>query len=455
MPLREGRRTSGALRAVLCTLVVAGALGAMPAGAAEAARPAAASQALTAASEPAALPAPVTAYHLAPTEEARAVAYATARHWLYLIDTLGGILLLLALLRLRVAVRLRAVAERISRRKLVQALIFTPLFGLTLAAAGLPTEMWGERLSREYGQSVQGWGSWFGDWAKGQLLGLGLASVVVWVLYGLLRRSPRRWWLYSWLLSIPATVFLLFVAPRVIEPLFFEFEPLQATRPELARELESVALRAGLSIPPDRILEMKASAKTRSINAYVDGFGPSQRVVVWDTSLAAATTPQILFIFGHELGHYVLGHIYRGIAFALAGLLLGLFLADRTARWALGRFGAGLGIRDAGDLASLPVLLLVFALLGLLGTPVGNAFSRRQEHEADVYGLEVIHGIVPDPGQAAASAFQLLGAVDLDEPHPNRLIELWLYSHPSIAERIRFASAYDPWQPGQAPRFVR
>src|SRR5262249_33468833 len=153
-------------------------------------------------------------------------------------------------------------------------------------------------ISLEYGLSIQRWGSWFGDWAKGLALGIGVAIIMGWILYGALRRSPQRWWFYFWLATIPILLFGIFIAPILIDPLFNKFEPLTEHNPELVEQIGRVVRRAGLDIPPSRMFEMKASEKTTELNAYVTGFGSSKRVVVWDTTSQHLTTPQTLYVFG-------------------------------------------------------------------------------------------------------------------------------------------------------------
>ena len=212
--------------------------------------------------------------------------------------------------------------------------------------------------------------------------------------------------------------------------------------------------RGGLAIPPDRMFEMKASEKLNSLNAYVSGFGGSKRVVVWDTTLQKLTTPEILFVFGHEMGHYVLGHIRKSLFWSSLALLVLLFVGARLVRWMIARWGNQWRIRDTADWASLPVLLLIVAIFSFLGEPVINGYSRWQEHQADVYGLEITHGIVPDSSTAAAKSFQVMGEIGLDEPNPNRFIEFWLFSHPSTADRLTFAETYNPWAHG-SPRYVK
>ena len=164
---------------------------------------------------------------------------------------------------------------------------------------------------------------------------------------------------------------------------------------------------------------------------------------------------EISYIFGHEMGHYMLNHIYKGIAFAAVGLLLMFWVGYHCVQWLIGRFGERWGVSGQEDWAALVVVMLVLSVLSFLGEPIGNAFSRMQEHEADVYGQEAIHGIVADPQAVAQQSFQVLGEESLDDPTPHPLVEFWTFSHPPIAERARFAAAYDPWAQGKQPRYFR
>jgi len=409
----------------------------------------------------AAHPAPVvtrpspSGYTLSPERYEKAVAYSRARYRHHFAAAAWQLVVLLGLLAVRVGSRLRALAERTSRKHYVQALVFVPLLLAAVAILELPLAISRHQLSLAYDQSVQGWGSWLWDWAKGLLLGFALATPLVGLLYEILRKYPRRWWFVFWLASLPIIVFIVFLAPFVIDPLFFRFEPLARTQPELVSEIGRVVERGGLEIPPERMFLMDASRKLKSLNAYVTGFGASKRVVVWDTTLARMTTPQTLFVFGHEMGHYVLGHIVRTILFVAVVLLLLLFLAHLVLRRTLPEGRPGFGIRGLADWASLPLLLLLLSFFGELASPVVNTYSRAQEHDADVYGLEAIHGIVPDSQRSAAEAFQVLGEVNLSDPNPSPFIRFWLYSHPPLAERLVFARTYDPWSKGETPRFIR
>jgi STE24 endopeptidase len=397
----------------------------------------------------------VTSYTLPPDKYEKAVSYSRTQYRLHFVGVAYSLLLLFIILSLRIAPVLRDWAEAVSLRRFVQALVFVPLLLLTLDALTFPLDAYEHHLAVHYEISVQSWGSWLWDWTKGEFLRLVIASILAYILYGVIRRSRRRWWLYFGLASLPILVFLLFIEPVVIDPLFNHFEALQSTQPSLVAEIEKVVKQGGLDIPRERMFEMRASEKVNAINAYVTGFCASKRVVVWDTTIAKMTPPQTLFVVGHEMGHYVLGHIPKGIAFAGALIIVGLLLVHLSLSRTLARKQRRWALRGLDDWASLPALLLFSYLFFFLAEPAFNTFSRYQEHQADVYGLEAIHGTVPDSSQTAAEAFQILGEVDLADPHPSAFITVWLYSHPPLAERLAFAHEYDPWSKGQAPMFVR
>ena len=393
-------------------------------------------------------------YSLPPDKLERAVEYSRARDWLSFGGAIYGIAVMLAILQWGLPPKFRDWAEGASQHRFVQAMVFVPVLALATDLFSLPLGLYGQHLDRIYDQSVQSWPSWFWDWTKAELLEFGIGIVLAFILYAVIRWSPRRWWFYFWLASLPILFTVMFLEPFVIEPLFFEFQPLAKQHRALVGEIEKVMIRGGLIIPPDRIFEMKASEKLNSLNAYVTGLGASKRVVVWDTTMAKMTSAETLSVFGHEMGHYVLGHVRNSLILASVFALILLFIGYHGLHWLLGRWGSRWRIRNEADWASLPVLLLIAAVLSFLSGPITNAYSRWQEHQADIYGLEVIHGIVPDSREVASHAFQILGEVDLDEPNPSPFIEFWLYTHPSISERIAFAQSYDPWSSG-TPKYIR
>ena len=394
-------------------------------------------------------------YTLPPDKLSKAIHLYHARTLAHFGDTAWIILALWLLVRWGAGARIREWAARLSGRKWVQGFLVAPVWLLIVSVLGLPVSAMMHRMYQGYGISVEGWGMWLADFAKGTALTLVFGSLALAVLYALMRRSSRWWWVWFWLLALPVEVAAVWAVPIFVDPLFNHFSPLEKADPALVPQLERVAERGGLSIPASRMFVMDASQRYTAPNAYVTGFGASKRIVVWDTTIEHVPQDEILAVYGHEQGHYVLEHIQKGIVFSAGLMFVGLWLLDRLMRWLVGRFGEAWGIAAVEDWASLGLLLLVMTVLGFLAEPVGNAFSRWEEHAADVYGQEVIHGLVPDAQGATVRSFQRLGEMWLDVPDPNPLVVFWTYSHPPTAAREVFAAGYDPWGSKQEPRYVQ
>ena len=227
----------------------------------------------------------VQGYTLTPGQEAQAIAYAHARHELYFLDVTYGLLLLVLMLQLRVAPAYRDWATDWTDSSFGQVVVFAPLLLLTIDVLSLPIALWEHRLALQYEQSIQGWGSWLADWAKGEGVEIAIAILLVWILFWVIRKSPRKWWFYFWLVAVPLIILGAVIGPLVVEPLFFRFTPLASSEPGLAGKIEQMTIRAGAPIPQSRIFEMNASSKRRELNAYVTGLSASKRVVIWDTTI--------------------------------------------------------------------------------------------------------------------------------------------------------------------------
>jgi STE24 endopeptidase len=394
-------------------------------------------------------------YQLSPERYAKAIAYSRAGYLIYFVSVFWEIAALVLLLSSRAVAKLRDFAEEKSKSFWLQAVLFVAPLSLLLALLNLPIRMYWHHLSLQYEQSIQRWGSWFWDWSKGELLATALGILAAMLLLAIIRWRPRTWWLYFWAAAMPLSAFLVFLSPWVFDPMFHTFRPLGETHPELVQAIGKLTAHAGVPIPADRMFLMEASEKTNQLNAYVTGLGASKRVVVWDTMISHANPDELLAVVGHELGHYALGHVLKGFAFGVVGMFFGLYAAYLALQWVLKHRGATWGVRGQGDWAALAVLLLIANVLSFLSEPIGNGISRMQEHAADVYSLEVIHGIVPDGPEAAAHSFQVMGEHDLADPNPPPFVKFWLYSHPPLGDRVNFAHNYDPWSKGQEPKYVK
>jgi STE24 endopeptidase len=278
---------------------------------------------------------------------------------------------------------------------------------------------------------------------------------VMLLFHWIVRKWPRRYWFGVWVATLPLMVLAVFVSP-LLEPIFNKYEPLTKDHAALVDELEKVAARTGTNIPPERMFLMKASAKTNGLNAYVSGLGATKRIVVWDTTAGRVPDDVVMFVFGHESGHYVLNHIPK----MLTGFAIGLFFIYWACAWFAGwlarRFGTSWRLSAAeplADRAGFVVLMFAISVASFVVEPVANTFSRHFEHEADVYGQEAIHGLVADPQKTAVVGFNALGEAWLEDPNPSPFIEFWEYSHPSVKSRAEFAAHYDPWANGGRGKF--
>jgi Zn-dependent protease with chaperone function len=393
-------------------------------------------------------------YSLPPDKLAKATTLGRIRPLLHFGGALWGLLVLWLLLATRTAAWMESSAQRLAGRRWMQGIIFFMALQIVLGAADLPLSFFGHSISLHYGISVQGWASWCGDLGKAMGLSILFATPILLLFNWIVRVSPQRYWLWAWIVTLPLMVLSACGEP-LIAPLFNQFEPLSKSRPELVEKLEKVAARTGTKIPPERIFLMKASVKTNALNAYVSGMGQTKRIVVWDTTAGRIPDDEVLFIFGHESGHYVLNHIVKGLAGGAVFLFFLYWLCARFAARLAVRMGSRWGVAGLSSRAGFVVLLFTVTAAQFLLEPIDNLTSRHFEHEADIYGQEAIHGIVADPRQSAVGAFNHLGEAALDDPNPNPFVEFWTYSHPSIQRRARFAAQYDPWAEGGKPKFFR
>ena len=360
---------------------------------------------------------------------------------LYFAGQAYGIGVLLIVLATGWSARMRDLARRATKRPFVAAMLFTALFTILTSILGFPLELYsGYVVPHQFDLTNQTFGSWMIDELKGLALGLALGSILgALALLGI--RKMRRWWLVLWIGSIPIIVLLVVIAPVFIDPIFNKFEPLKDQ--QLKQALLDEASRAG--IEGGRVYQVNKSKQTKEMNAYVTGIGPTKRIVMWDTLLAKMNHDEILAVMGHEMGHYVMHHLWKGLAFGLIVSFFVFFFGQMFYDRGLERWGAKWHIEsERGDPAALPWLLVVVSIVGFLVSPIRNGYSRHIEHQADIFGLELTRGNEP-----MASAFVKFAEDSKVDPAPSRFIELWRYSHPSLARRIDFVLHYRPWEQGK------
>jgi Zn-dependent protease with chaperone function len=341
--------------------------------------------------------------------------------------------------------RMRSWAQRWGRKWYSTFALYCIGLGLVYYLASLPLNYYaGFVQPHSFELSNQTFARWLGNYIKGAAVVVALGLGAGWFPFLVIRKSPRRWWLYLGLLAAPALCALEFLQPVLIDPLFHHFQPLQ--NQSLEARILAEAARGG--IEGSRVYEVNMSADTKTLNAYVTGFLGTKRIVLWDTTLKTLDEDELAFILGHEMGHYVLGHVIKKIAFDSALIVLLYYAVHLLAGRLIARFHTRFGFNSLSDFAATPLLILLIVFLALAGLPVPMAFSRHLEHEADRFGLELTHN-----NHAAATAFLKLRQHDLGIFRPGIIVEIWLFSHPSAGERIDFCNHYRPWESGEPSRY--
>jgi STE24 endopeptidase len=375
-----------------------------------------------------------------PPPSEKALRFYRSGNVLWVISTIWGLLVPLLLLFTGLSARMRDAARKVGRSWFFTVAIYGILFTLVTAILSLPLDYYSDFVRMHaYGLSDQTAAKWWGDMVKGLLIGCVAIALLLWFPYLLLRKSPRRWWLYSGLAVIPLLAFFLLITPIAIEPLFNKFGPMQ----DKALEARILALADRAGIEGSRVYEVNKSVDTKTVNAYVTGFGGTKRIVLWDTILAKLSAPEVLLVMGHEMGHYVLGHTWQLILLGSAIALFGAWVIHRTAGELIARYRARFGFDELADVASLPLMALLFGLVSLVLTPAILAFGRHVEHEADRFGLEITRD-----NHDCATAFVKLQQENLSVPRPGLLYKLWRSDHPPLGERIDFCNEYHPWETG-------
>ena len=387
-----------------------------------------------------------TAEVAVPEPSALAVRYHRSGNVLWAGATVLDLLLPAALLFTGLSARVRRVAERLAGgRRFATIALYAVAYVLIQALVFLPLSWYaGYVRQHAYGLSTETAAAWLDDWAKALAISAVVAALLLWVPYWLLRIRPRRWWLWTGLLTAPLTVLAMIVVPVYIAPLFDDYGRMR----DRALEQRIVRLAARAGIPDSRIYEVRKSAETRQVNAYVTGFGGTKRIVLWDTLVDRLLPDEVEFVVGHEIGHFVLRHTLTIIVAATLLATLSLWVLHRVAGWLIARFRERFGFDRLDDVASMPLLALVGGVVILGSTPAALALSRWQEREADRFGLEITRD-----NNAAARAFVRLQIDNLAVPRTGLLFRLWRGSHPDLADRIEFANRYSPWLRGQPLRY--
>jgi STE24 endopeptidase len=360
--------------------------------------------------------------------------YSKTRNLLFFLSTPLEWLFYFLILILGLSKAFKKWADESSKNQFLQRAIYLIWLSLFAFAATFPLSYISYSLSKTYNISTQSFASWMKDELIDFWINYGMMLVIISVLYWLIKKSQKRWWFYAWLLTIPFTLFLMFVQPVIIDPLYNDFYPLK----NKALETEILSLAKKANIPADHVYEVNMAEKTNALNAYVTGIGANSRIVLWDTTLNRLNNDQILFIMAHEMAHYVEKHLYIGIAGYLLLSLLGLYLTHRVMGWAISRWESELKVQGMADIRAFPLLLMILSMFMFAASPFSNLVSRYQENRADQYAIDMMKN-----PEAAITSFQELTRSGLSQVNPPLLVKIFRYGHPTMLERISRIEQYE------------
>ncbi len=362
-------------------------------------------------------------------KKARSDAYFEGGYWLQLWDFLVSAAIMLGLLQSRFSARIREWAERLTARKNLQTLLYFVPFLLVTSILQFPLTLY-EGYVREhyYGLSTQTFGPWFRDQIVGLAVTAVLGAVAVMVLFAIVRRLGARWWVWGAIASVILLAITALIAPVYIAPLFNTYTKLND--PRIKDPILSMARANG--IPAADVYEDDASRQSTRVSANVSGFLGTERITLNDNLLKRCTPEEIQTTMGHEMGHYVLHHIYKDILF-FGVLFLGAFaFLHWSLNCSLARWGERWQIRGITDVAVLPLAALLLSIFFFVTTPLSNAWTRTQEYEADIFGLNAARQ--PD-GEAAID----LKLGDYRKLDPGPVEEFLFFDHPGGRTRITAA----------------
>jgi STE24 endopeptidase len=370
---------------------------------------------------------------LDPERQERAKEYARIQRRLMLVELGLGGAYALAWLIVGWSNALKTVLLQWTANEWLLVAGFGLIFGLGYFLLGLPLSYYeGFVLPHRYDLSTQNLQGWILDQLKGILVGGLLGGLVLEIIYAVLRIAPDTWWLWAAAILLVFNVILANLAPVLLMPLFFKFEPLGEEYAELKERLIRLAEDAGAHVRG--VYKFDMSRRTKAANAALTGLGNTRRIILGDTLLDEFSNEEIETVLAHELGHHVNKDIPIGIAVESVTTLLGLYLASLVLEWGVGLFG----FNGPADIAGLPLFILVIGLYSLITMPLSNAFSRWRERRADRYALQTTH-----KPEAFASAMTRLANQNLADADPEPWVEVLLYSHPALSKRIAMAHQFE------------
>lgn len=347
----------------------------------------------------------------------------------------------------KLSIHIRNWAAGRARRWISIIILYFIVYSVIETLIYLPVDIYtGFFRMHQYGLSNQTFVQWLTDTIKSFVVSTVLTGAIIWVPFLIIKKSPKRWWLYIALISIPYMFIVSYIQPVVIDPIFNHYKPVEDS--QLALKIEDLLHKT--PIGDCQVYQVDKSKETNQMNAYMTGVFNTKRIVLWDTTINYLDTDEVLGVTAHEMGHYLMGHVWKSIVFGGLGSILILYLIYRMMGYILRKTKGRLGFGKVSDIAAFPLIILLINMMMFFTAPITNAYSRSMETEADRFELELTRN-----NFATATATVKLHQQSLTMPEPGSVYMLWTYDHPTFKSRVDFANNYRPWENGQPLKYQK
>ena len=338
-------------------------------------------------------------------------------------------------------------ATKKTKRWVLIIILYFIMYSIIEMLIYLPLDIYtGFVRMHQYGLSNQTFSQWFIEMIKSFVVNSIIMAAIVWVPFFIIKKSPKRWWLYLAFVSIPYLFFMSYIQPIVIDPIFNQYKQIEDN--ELSTKIDGLLSKT--SIENCQVYQVDKSKETNQMNAYMTGVFNTKRIVLWDTTINYLTVDEVLGVVAHEVGHYLMGHIWKSIVIGGLGSIFILYLVYRMSTWALRKSKGRFGFNKLSDIAAFPLIMLIINIMLFATAPISNAYSRSIELEADRFELELTQN-----NFATGTGTVKLHQQSLTMPEPGLIYLIWTYDHPTFKSRVDFANEYKPWENGQPLKYQR
>jgi len=347
----------------------------------------------------------------------------------------------------KLSVNIRNWATRKTKRWILIIILYFLAYSVIEMLIYLPLDIYtGFVRMQHYGLSNQTFSQWFIEMIKSFIVNSIITSIIIWVPFLIIKKSPKRWWLYIALASIPYLFVMSYIQPIVIDPMFNQYKQIEDAG--LSSKIDGLLSKT--SIENCQVFQVDKSKETNQMNAYMTGVFNTKRIVLWDTTINFLTVDEVLGVVAHEVGHYLMGHVWKSIVFGGLGSIIILYIIYRMSNWVLRRSKGRLGFNKLSDIAAFPLIMLLINIMVFATAPLSNAYSRSIELDADRFELELTQN-----NFATATGTVKLHQQSLTMPEPGLVYLLWTYDHPTFKSRVDFANDYRPWENGQPLKYQK